>query len=77
MDATRNKAMIHAKMDVGSGLIGEVDTLIDFTEGITITSVPILDICQNEEIGEAINLESQISGRILSPMGSAQLYKGL
>ena len=71
MDATRNKAMIHAKMDVGSGLIGEVDTLIDFTEGITITSVPILDICQNEEIGEAINLES-----LMSMIASASKYQG-
>ncbi len=57
MDATRNKAMIHAKMDVGGGLISEVDTLIDFTEGISITSIPILDICQHDEIGAQFNLE--------------------
>ena len=52
--------MIHAKMDVGGGLIGEVDTLIDFTEGIKITSIPILDVCQHEELELSLNLDTLI-----------------
>lgn len=47
VDSTRNKVMIHATMDVGNGLNAHVDTLIDFTEGISFTSIPMLDICQH------------------------------
>ena len=46
VDSTRNKVMIHATMDVNNGLNAHVDTLIDFTEGISFTSIPMLDVCQ-------------------------------
>jgi hypothetical protein len=47
VDSTRNKVMIHATMDVGNGLNANVDTLIDFTEGASFTTIPMLDICQH------------------------------
>ncbi len=47
VDSTRNKVMIHATMDVGNGLNANVDTLIDFTESASFTTIPMLDICQH------------------------------
>ena len=46
VDSIRNKVMIHATMDVGNGLNAQVDTLIDFTNGISFTSIPMLEVCQ-------------------------------
>jgi hypothetical protein len=46
VDSTRNKVMIHATMDMGNGLNAQVDTLIDLTDGVSFTTIPMLDICQ-------------------------------
>ena len=58
VDSSRNKVMIHATMDVGNGLNAQVDTLIDFTDGVSFTSIPMLDICQHQEIESTMNLQN-------------------
>ena len=38
----------------------KVDMLIDFTEGFSITSVPMLNICHHEDLKMTLNLKTLI-----------------
>ncbi len=51
VDADRNKGMIHATMDMNPITeAAQVDILIDFLEGFSLTHVPMLNTCQTDEM---------------------------
>ena len=51
VDADRNKAMIHATMDM-SPVEARIDILVDFADGFILTSIPMLNQCQHDELNK-------------------------
>ena len=75
LDATRNKALVHAKVAVP--LFGSIDAslLIDFTTGEALTHVPFLSLCQVDRAGQSLNLTDEFE-RLNDPAASLTQYLG-
>lgn len=55
VDADRNKAMIHATMDMDP-MEANFDILVDFADGYILTSIPMLNQCQHDELNKTYQL---------------------
>ncbi len=56
VDSDRNKAMIHATLDMSPIESAEMNMLIDFGEAYTITTIPMLNTCQFDALSKTYNL---------------------
>ena len=68
----RNKAMIHATMDVAPLGVTAAHIMLELGEGYALVQIPALSLCQYEEIGVSINLNETFS-EIYSAQGSEYL----
>jgi len=71
VDSDRNKAMIHATLDMTPIEGANINMLIDFGEGYTITTIPMLNTCQFDELSKTYNL-----GDVFTSMQASSTYLG-